>query len=77
MPSLPGGYFYWPLTEKWHCKSEIATDVKANIGNVPAEAPSRRKEIPSALAPSTFQKGFSPVSGILFSLFVLCILRLK
>lgn len=37
---FPERYFYWPLTEKWYCKSKIATDVKANIGNVPAEAPS-------------------------------------
>lgn len=41
IPSLPGGYFYWPLAEKWHCKSKIATDVKANIGNVLAKAPPR------------------------------------
>lgn len=39
IPVLSTGYFYWLLVEKWHCKSKIASDVKANIGNVPAEAP--------------------------------------
>jgi len=76
IPSLPGGYFYWLLAEKWHRKSKKATDVKANIGKEPAEAPPGGNRSHLLWHQAHFKRVLVQFKGFC-SLSVLCILRLK
>lgn len=76
IPVLSTGYFYWLLMEKWHCKSKIASDVKANIANGPAEAPPGGDRFHLLRYQAHF-KGVLVQFQEFGSLSALCILRLK
>lgn len=76
IPVLSTGYFYWLLMEKWYCKSKIAGDVKANIGNVSAEAPPEGDRFHLLWYQAHF-RGVLVQFREFGSLSALCILRLK